>query len=179
MNEKRTESLLEIALEEMGKKRKPKSIAKIAKDVFELKGYTQEEAKQALSQFEMDFMLSGHFICCGEDPKTGEKLWDLKNRQPFALIEKDGNSLDDPYDDDEDVKANELNDDTEYELDDPYDDKDDDTEDEEEEQDDIAEELDMFADIDDSIKCPFCKHKISPDATVCPFCGASLEEIDQ
>ena len=101
MSDKRNDSLLEIALELMESKRKPKSIGKLAKEVFELKGLTSSEIQSSMSQFEMDFMLSGYFICCGEDPKTGEKLWDLKNRQPFSLLDKDGNSLDDPYGDDE------------------------------------------------------------------------------
>ena len=175
MAEKRVESLLEIALEEMEKKRKPKSIEKIAKDVFELKGYSQEEGKRAMAQFEMDFMLSGYFICCGEDSKTGEKLWDLKNRQPFRLIEKDCNSLDETYEG-EDVSKYELNDDTQYEIDDPYNDNDDE-EDDKVERDEIEEELELssFKDVDDKIKFHYCGAKISPDATECPVCGKELD----
>ena len=169
MSDKRNDSLLEIALELMESKRKPKSIGKLAKEVFELKGLTSSEIQSSMSQFEMDFMLSGYFICCGEDPKTGEKLWDLKNRQPFSLLDKDGNSLDDPYGDDEEVKANELKDDVQYDQND-YDDLDDDSDDNEETKDEIEEELDMFAEIDDKIKCPHCGAKISPDVDVCPIC---------
>lgn len=139
MNEK-NDSLIEIAFREMTKKRKPKTLDKICKDVFEIKGikYDVEEA----SQFYIDFMLSGNFVCCGED-KNGEKLWDLKSRQLSSLLDKDGSYLDDPYDDDDDVKENELNDDMDYLG---YDEEkeenlDDDDDDENEETDDIEEEL--------------------------------------
>lgn len=176
MSDKKNDSLLEIALELMESKRKPKPISKIAKEVFELKGLTASEAQTALGQFEMDFMLSGYFICCGEDAKSGEKLWDLKNRQPFSLLDKAGNSLDDPYDNDEEVKANELTDTVQYEDKNVYDlDDDDDEDDDDNAKDEIEEELDMFAEIDDKIKCPHCGSKISPDVDVCPICEKSVE----
>ncbi len=140
----RNDSLIEIAYREMIKKRKPKTLDKICKDVFEIKG--AELTDENKSQFQIDFMLSGYFICCGED-KNGEKLWDLKSRQSSSLLDKDGSYLDDPYDDDDDVKKNELNDDLEYTLDeekiDEFDEDDDDDENDEE-TDDIEEEL-MYA----------------------------------
>lgn len=140
MNEK-NDSLIEIAYREMSKKRKPKTLDKICKDVFEIKGIKYDEAEA--SQFQIDFMLSGNFVCCGED-KNGEKLWDLKSRQLSSLLDKDGSYLDDPYDDDDDVKENELNDDMGYlgideEKEQSIDD--DDEEDDNEETDDIEEEL--------------------------------------
>lgn len=173
MKDYKNDSLLEIALELMESKRKPKPISKLSKEVFELKGLSQSEAKALLGQFEMDFMLSGHFICCGEDSKTGEKLWDLKSRQPFAMLEKDGNSLDDPYGNDEEVKANELNDSIQYDDSSIYG-LDDDDEDTENTKDEIEEELDLFAEIDDKIKCPHCGAKISPDVDLCPECGKEV-----
>lgn len=135
----RNDSLIEIALKEMTKKRKPKTLEKICKDVLEIKGLEYNE--EAVSQFQIDFMLSGHFVCCGED-KNGDKLWDLKNRQSSSLLDKDGNYLDDPYDDDDDVVKNELNDDIDYSgLEQQEDDSYEDEEDDEEETDDIEEEL--------------------------------------
>ena len=83
MNEK-NDSLLEIAFEEMKKKKKPKTLEKICKDVFEIKGIKYNE--ETASQFQIDFMLSGNFVCCGED-KDGEKLWDLKSRQSSSLLD--------------------------------------------------------------------------------------------
>lgn len=136
------DSLIEIALREMKAKRKPRTLAKIAKDVFEVKGINIKEDERALAQFEIDFMLSGHFICCGED-KNGAKLWDLKSRQPSSLLDKDGNYLEDLYDDDEEVVKNELKDDIVFkQLDDDFDDDvEEEEEEEEEEHDDIEEEL--------------------------------------
>lgn len=139
------DSLVEIAIKEMQKKRKPRSLNAIAKEVFEIKGLTGAEAKEQIAQFQIDFMLCGNFICCGEDRK-GEKLWDLKTRQPSSLLDKEGIYLEDKYDDDEDVVKNELKDDTfenengesddDYELDDDDDDV--------EENDDIEEELMLY-----------------------------------
>lgn len=102
-------SLVEIAYREMKNKRKPRTLEKIAKDVFEIKGIRPAEAEKKMNQFIMDFMLSGHFICCGED-KHGKKLWDLKSRQKSSLLDKDGVYLEDLYSDDEEVIKHELND---------------------------------------------------------------------
>lgn len=137
------DSLIEIALREMKAKRKPRTLAKIAKDVFEVKGINIKEDERTLAQFEIDFMLSGHFICCGED-KNGAKLWDLKSRQPSSLLDKDGNYLEDLYDDDEEVVKNELKDDIVFQqLDEDFEDdvEEEGDEEEEEEHDDIEEEL--------------------------------------
>ena len=146
------DSLVEIAIKEMSKKRSPKSIAKIAKEVFEIKGLSDEEAKEALPQFEIDFMLCGNFICCGEDRK-GVKLWDLKDRQPSYLLDKEGVYLEDPYDDDEDVKKHELKDeDVEQEGMDNQESSYDDDDDEEEETDDIEEELLLYEEEDEELE---------------------------
>ena len=139
------DSLVEIAIKEMSKKRKARTLANIAKEVFEIKGLTPAEAAAALPQFQIDFMLSGHFICCGEDRK-GAKMWDLKNRQHSSLLDKEGVYVD-PQDDDEDVIKNELRDDifvdennSEYENE--YNDDEDD--DKDEEKDDIEEALGLY-----------------------------------
>lgn len=136
------DSLIEIALREMKSKRRPRTLAKITKDVFEVKGINPKEAKELLTQFQMDFMLSGHFICCGED-KHGVKIWDLKNRQPSSLLDKDGSYLEDLYDYDDEVTKHELKDDIPYKADSDFEDDDTDDEDdtEVEETDDIEEEL--------------------------------------
>lgn len=137
------DSLIEIALREMKSKRRPRTLAKITKDVFEVKGINPKEAKELLTQFQMDFMLSGHFICCGED-KHGVKIWDLKNRQPSSLLDKDGSYLEDLYDYDDEVTKHELKDDIPYKIDSDFDDDDTDDDDDDtdvEETDDIEEEL--------------------------------------
>ena len=137
------DSLIEIALREMKSKRRPRTLAKITKDVLGLKGIDPKEAKELLTQFQMDFMLSGHFICCGED-KQGVKIWDLKNRQPSSLLDKDGSYLEDLYDYDDEVTKHELKDDIPYKIDSEFDDDDIDDDDDDtdiEETDDIEEEL--------------------------------------
>ena len=140
-------SLIEIAIELMEKKRKPHTILSIAKDVFEMKGMDYEENPELLSQFQIDFMLCGCFMCCGED-KKGNKLWDLKERQHHDLLDKENVYLDDLYEDDEEVKKNELKDDdyayvneNEQDFDSDYNNENNDDEDDEDEKDDIEEEL--------------------------------------
>ncbi len=144
------DSLVEIAIKEMSKKKRARTLMSIAKDVFEIKGLTTAEAEAALPQFQIDFMLSGHFICCGED-KKGVKIWDLKNRQHSSLLDKEGVYID-PQDDDEDVIKNELRDDiytgdnsNDYENDLSDDDEDDDKDDE---KDDIEEALGLYEEDD-------------------------------
>ncbi|MDD3191289.1 MAG: DNA-directed RNA polymerase subunit delta [Bacilli bacterium] len=136
------ESLVEIALLIMKTKKRPKPLKELTTEVFQAKGITAitEEMK---AQFQLDFMLSGHFVCCGEN-KNGHKLWDLKNRQPSTLLDKDGNYLEDLYADDEDVLKHELKDDFAFvaEGDKSIDDFiSDDEEESDEEEDEIEEEL--------------------------------------
>ena len=135
MATKEEKSLLELAIELLEKKTEPQTIDSIIKEVMAAKGYKAQEAKDHAAQFVMDFMLSGNFVYCGEDK------WDLKYRQPTSVLDKDGGDYEDFYADDDDVKNNELKDDTfdEYdessiqessdEDDDEDDDKNDDSED--------------------------------------------------
>ncbi len=147
MNEKkenlRDDSLVEIALKEMNKKRKPQTIESLYKKIFKDCGV--EETNAAISQFEIDFMLSGHFIYCGEDDK-GHKLWNLKNREKSDLLDKEGGHLEDIYEEDDEVIKNELKDENVYDVEinkeaqEEVEDEDEDF-DEEAEEDDIANEL--------------------------------------
>lgn len=111
MNEK-NDSLLEIASMLMRRKKKPQTLDSILDEVLEKKGI-EDADEHLVAQFEVDFMLSGIFIYCGED-KKGNQLWDLKERQPSSLLDKDGGYLEDMYKDDEDVIKNELKDDFSY-----------------------------------------------------------------
>ena len=108
MNNNNNDSLIEIALRIMKSKRKEQPLAKICKEVFEIKGIKPEDEHKYRTQFQMDFMLSGLFICCSE--KKGVKYWDLKNRQPSNFLDKESNYAEDLYSDDEDVIKNELSD---------------------------------------------------------------------
>lgn len=139
-------SLLEIAEALMKKKRKPQSLDAITAEVFAKKGMSIKDYA-AVAQFELDFMVSGIFIYCYEDGKN--QFWDLKYRQPSSYLDKDGGYVD-PYEEDEDVKNNELKDDIDY------DDKSliiDDEEDEpENEEDDIQEELGLIEEDSESVE---------------------------
>ena len=141
MEMNKNESLIDISIKVMKTKKKPKTFKDVANEVFQIKGI-KSVSEELKAQFQMDFMLSGYFICCGED-KNGLKLWDLKSRQPSTLLDKDGNYLEDLYENDEEVIKNELKDDydvsddkiEEYGLDD---------EEESDETDDIEAELGLI-----------------------------------
>lgn len=144
-NEYNGASLLELAQQIMKKKRKPQTLDAIQKEVFEKAGLSLKETKM-VAQFELDFMLSGAFVYCGVDQSNKNQLWDLKDRQPSSLLDKEGNWNDDPYADDEDVINNELKDDASY-IDKDIDNYiEDDEEEAEVEDDDIQEELGLVAD---------------------------------
>jgi DNA-directed RNA polymerase delta subunit len=139
MNNNNNDSLIEIAFRVMKSKRKEQPLAKICKEVFEIKGIKPEDEHKYRTQFQMDFMLSGLFICCSE--KKGVKLWDLKNRRPSSFLDKEGNYAEDIYSDDEDVIKNELSDEIEYNIAGEQNEEDIEDEDEEEATDEIEEEL--------------------------------------
>lgn len=134
------ESLLEIAIELLKQKQKPQKITSILKEVMELKGVKAALAKELAPQFVLDFMQSGYFVYCGDE------CWDLKDRQPTNVLDKEGGDYDDIYEDDEDVKKNELKDDSYLEeqiVTSDEDDEDDDSE-KEEEEDDLAKAFEEF-----------------------------------
>ena len=136
MNE-RNDSLLEIAVNLMKWKKKPQTLKSMLNEIFERKGIEQTE--QAVAQFEVDFMLSGLFIYCSED-KDKNQLWDLKERQPSSLLDKDGGVLD-LYEDDEEATKNELRDDVDFADKNVDDYINDDEIDKKDDEDDIEEEL--------------------------------------
>lgn len=131
------DSLIEIALRVMKSKRKEQPLSKICKEVFEIKGIKPEDEHKYRTQFQMDFMLSGLFICCSE--KKGVKLWDLKNRRPSNFLDKEGNYAEDIYSDDEDVIKNELSDEIEYTI--IGEENEEFTEDEDEEEEETTDEI--------------------------------------
>ena len=135
-------SLMNIAREVVEKSGKPLSISEITEKVFAARG--TKPTNEEVIQFGIDFMLSGDFVCCGN--KSKENVWDLKNRQPVSVLDKD--VIEDLLEDDEDVKNNTLTDENIYEedLDKSLDSINDDDEDEVDERDDIEEELGLTED---------------------------------
>lgn len=145
MNEKK-DSFVEIALKEMIKKKKAQTIEDLCKKIF--KDYGIERTDELVSQFLIDFMLSGYFVYVGEDDK-GHKLWNLKNRELSNLLDKEGGHLEDIYEDDEDAIKNELKDENAYGdledmIDEDHDKDEDDEENSNEENDEIEEELESY-----------------------------------
>ena len=144
------DSFLEIAVALMKKKKKPQSLETLTKEVFSKKGVEGNELQ--IAQFQVDFMLSGFFVCCGED-KAGNQLWDLKTRQVSALLDKDSGYMIDSSAEDNEAAENELKEEDQYgERDDLYQGyDDDDDEDDLNEPDDIEDELEpMGLDSEDS-----------------------------
>lgn len=133
-------SLLEIAIELLDSKKKPQKMVTIIKEVMEIKGIKQSVMKELAPQFILDFMQSGYFVYCGDD------TWDLKDRQPTSVLDKDGGDYEDIYEDDEDVKNNELKDDMYDSNTNDEQDYEDDEDDEEEEEDDLEKEFENFDD---------------------------------
>lgn len=140
-----TDSLLETAIKLLQSKKKPKKLKDILKEAMTKKGYSAEEVKEYAPQFILDFMTSGYFVYCGDD------TWDLKDRQPIAMLDKDGGDFEDSFDDLDEVKANELKDD-DYIYEDKVEENDDseDEEDEEEDDDDISKEFSGDEDDDEN-----------------------------
>ena len=139
------DSLISVAREVVEKSDKPLTINEIAEKVFKLK--EKQPTSEDIVKFGIDFMLCGDFICCGN--KSTGNVWDLKNRQSIAVLDKD--VIEDLLEDDEDVKKNTLTDETLYEevLDKSLEGMNDEDEDDNtNEKDDIEEELGLTEDTD-------------------------------
>ena len=76
----------------------------IIKEVMSIKGIKAANVSEYAPQFVMDFMTSGHFVYCGDD------CWDLKDRQPTSVLDKDGGDYEAKFDNDPDVIKNQLRD---------------------------------------------------------------------
>ena len=139
------DALIEITIKLMNEKQKPQTINALAKEAFEIKGIKFNEKSEEYAQFQIDFMLCGNFIVCGED-KNGNKIWDLKDRQPHDMQDKEGYYNDDTYEAEE-AEKNELKDENVYGKEDNSDiignSIEDDDDDEQEEKDEIEEELEL------------------------------------
>lgn len=86
-------SMLEVAELLIQRKIKPQKFEKIAKEVCEMMGLTDEEFQSKLAQFYSDLTLSGKFVTVGEDK------WDLKSRQKYEVANYDTYDID--FDDEE------------------------------------------------------------------------------
>ena len=81
-------SMLEVAELLIQRKIKPQKFEKIAKEVCEMMGLTDDEFQSKLAQFYTDLTLSGKFVTVGEDK------WDLKSRQKYDVANYDTYDID-------------------------------------------------------------------------------------
>jgi len=138
-------SLLEIAIELLHKKKKPQNIKEIVKEVMSIKGLKQSQSQDIATQFLLDFMSSGFFVYCGDD------TWDLKERQPTSVLDREVADFPD-FEEDEEFKETELEDlEAEFDLTDSEELEDEDDEDEEQEVDELEEEFEELIGDEDTI----------------------------
>lgn len=100
-------SMLEVAEQLMLRKKTPQCLKKIAQEVSELMGMSEEELNERISQFYADLSLSGKFVNVGGDK------WDLKFRQKFEVAGlqfqyDDEATIDDFIDDEEEEEEEDL-----------------------------------------------------------------------
>jgi len=76
-------SMLEVAEQLIQRKIKPQKFDKIAKEVCEIMGISDEDYVDNVAQFYTDLTLSGKFVTVGEDK------WDLKSRQKYEVANYD------------------------------------------------------------------------------------------
>lgn len=88
-------SMIETAVEIVKRKRSPQKFDKIFKEVAEELAFNEEQMTEKISDFYNDLSLSGVFVYMGDNE------WDLKDRQPVELWEKDASFFIDP----EELKA--------------------------------------------------------------------------
>lgn len=128
-------SMLEVAELLIQRKIKPQKFEKIAKEVCEIMGLTDEEFQSKLAQFYTDLTLSGKFVTVGEDK------WDLKSRQKYEVANYDTYDID--FDDEEiEVITPDGFDEIVYKEDITIKDESDDFVDEEKAEDDYSDESD-------------------------------------
>lgn len=107
-------SMLQIAENLMQRKKTPQSFRKIAQEVSELMGLSEEELNKRVARFYADLTLSGKFVNV-----SGNK-WDLKSRQKFEVFENQFN-YDDSFGEGEDVENKDGNEDLDEEdIEDDY-----------------------------------------------------------
>ena len=88
-------SMLETAIGVMKRKRSPQPFIKIYEEVVEELGFNDAQKEHNIARFYSDLSLSAVFVY------TGDNNWDLKERQPTDMWDKDASFFIDP----EELKA--------------------------------------------------------------------------
>jgi DNA-directed RNA polymerase subunit delta len=87
--------MLETAIGVMKRKRSPQPFIKIYEEVVEELGFSAAQKEHNIARFYSDLSLSAFFVY------TGDNNWDLKERQPTDMWDKDASFFIDP----EELKA--------------------------------------------------------------------------
>ena len=87
--------MLETAIGVMKRKRSPQPFIKIYEEVVEELGFSTAQKEHNIARFYSDLSLSAFFVY------TGDNNWDLKERQPTDMWDKDASFFIDP----EELKA--------------------------------------------------------------------------
>ena len=82
--------MIEVAADVLKRKRKSQKFDDIYSEVSTTLGFSDEEKEQNIARFYTDLSLSATFIY------TGENEWDLKDRRPIELWDKDASYFIDP-----------------------------------------------------------------------------------
>lgn len=88
-------SMLETAIGVMKRKRSPQPFMKIYEEVAEELQFSESQKTENVARFYSDLSLSAYFVY------TGDNNWDLKERQPTDMWDKDASFFIDP----EELKA--------------------------------------------------------------------------
>jgi len=104
-------SMVEVAYELMSKKKKPIDFHKLWKEVYEVKGFSQDQIEEAQSVFYTNITLDGRFIT------TGENCWDLRGRHKYEDVHIDMNDI---YADEEEEEVEEIDEEDESIVEDEY-----------------------------------------------------------
>lgn len=136
-------SLLEAAEQILLQSTEPMAFLELFLEVCKVKGISEEERNEIISQVYADFVTSAKFVYVGDDQ------WDLKSRQSIDLWDKDGAFYQEYPDYEEDIEDEEEDEEDDFEEDD-LDDEEEDEEDEDElEEDEFEDEYEDDLDYDD------------------------------
>ncbi len=136
-------SLMEAAEKTLMQNKQPMSFLELFQAICELKGISEEEKNEIISQVYADFIISAKFVYVGDD------LWDLKSRQSIDLWDKDGAFYQEfPDFEEEEVEDEEVEEEGLLDIFEK-DDEEEDEEEEDEEEEDIYEDDIDYDDFDE------------------------------
>ena len=102
-------SMIDIAFDQLSKKKKPITFLKLWEEVSQIEGLTQQQIEDNIAQFYTDLSLDSRFA------HMGENKWDLRSRRTYSevVIDTDALLIDEGMDEEEFVEESEDEDKTE------------------------------------------------------------------